>query len=62
MMTGISSIGGATALSAVQLSTQRQIKTAVLVKDAVQEAGANAVKLIESATVNGTGQNLNVQV
>lgn len=55
-------ISGSPTLSAAQLSNERLIKTTGLVKDAIDQQGQNAIKLIESAVVEGVGQNLNIQV
>lgn len=60
-MAGISGVGGPT-LSTQQLELQRNIQTAKLLKDATQFEGDLALKLLDSATVNGTGQNINIQV
>ena len=60
-MAGISGVGGGT-LSAVQFDAQRNIQVAKLVKDATELEGDLALKLLESAQVSGTGQNLNIQV
>lgn len=59
-MAGISGLGST--LSAQEIQLQRSVQTAKLLKDATQLEGDLALKLLDSATVNGTGQNLNIQV
>lgn len=59
-MSGISSVGGG--ISSLQFQNQRAVATANLQKDALQQLGDSALKLIESASINGTGQNLNLQI
>jgi len=59
-MAGISGVGSA--LSAQEIEIQRTVQTARLLKDAAQLEGDLALKLLESAAVDGTGQNLNIQV
>lgn len=60
-MAGISGVGGAT-LTAQQIDIQRTIQTAKLVNDATKLQGDLALKLLNSAQVSGTGQNINIQV
>ena len=60
-MAGISGVGGA-ALTAQQIDIQRTIQTAKLVNDATKLQGDLALKLLNSAQVSGTGQNINIQV
>lgn len=59
-MAGISGLGST--LSAQEIQLQRSVQTAKLLKDATQLEGDLALKLLDSATVDGTGQNLNIQV
>lgn len=59
-MAGISGVGAT--LSAQQIEVQRTVKTAQLLKDVTELQGDLALKLLDSAQVNGTGQNLNIQV
>ena len=59
-MTGISGVGET--LSTQQIELQRTVKTARLLKDAAELQGDLALQLLESATVDGTGQRLNVQI
>ncbi|MBX3179037.1 MAG: hypothetical protein KF886_16905 [Candidatus Hydrogenedentes bacterium] len=59
-MTGISGVGET--LSTQQIELQRTVQTARLLKDAAELQGDLALQLLESATVDGTGQRLNVQV
>lgn len=59
-MAGISGLGPV--LSSQQIELQRTVKTAKLVKDAAEMQGEMALKLLDSAQVDGTGQNLNIQV
>jgi hypothetical protein len=60
-MAGISGVGGA-ALSAQQIDIQRSVQSAKLLKDAAELEGDLALKLLQSAQVTGTGQNINIQV
>jgi len=60
-MAGISGVGGPT-LSAQQIDVQRTIQSAKLLKDAAKLEGDMALKLLQSAQVSGTGQQLNIQV
>ena len=59
-MAGISGVGPT--LSTQQIEMQRTVKTAQLLKDVTELQGDLALKLLDSAQVNGTGQNLNIQV
>lgn len=59
-MTGISGVGET--LSTQQIELQRTVQTARLLKDAAELEGDLALQLLESATVDGTGQRLNVQI
>lgn len=59
-MTGISGVGET--LSTQQIELQRTVQTARLLKDAAELQGDLALQLLESATVDGTGQRLNVQI
>ena len=59
-MAGISGVGAT--LSTQQIEMQRTVKTAQLLKDVTELQGEMALKLLDSAQVNGTGQNLNIQV
>lgn len=59
-MAGISGVGPA--LSAQQIELQRSVKTAQLLKDVTNLQGDLALKLLDSATVDGTGKSLNIQV
>lgn len=59
-MAGISGIGAT--LSAQQIEVQRSVQTAKLLKDATELQGDLALQLLNSATVEGTGQHINVQV
>ena len=59
-MAGISGVGAT--LSTQQIELQRTVKTAQLLKDVTELQGDLALKLLDSAQVNGTGQNLNIQV
>jgi len=59
-MAGISGVGAT--LSTQQIEIQRAVKTAQLLKDVTELQGDLALKLLDSAQVNGTGQNLNIQV
>lgn len=59
-MAGISGVGPT--MSAQQIELQRTVKTAQLLKDVTDLQGDMALKLLDSARVNGTGQNLNIQV
>jgi hypothetical protein len=59
-MAGIASVGGS--LSSVEFQAQRAAATASLQKDALEQLGDSALKLIESASLDGTGRNLNIQV
>lgn len=58
-MAGIPSIGGIGPSASADFATERTMKVAKMVKDAVDMQGDMAVKLIESATV---GQKLNIQI
>jgi len=49
-------------MSAQQIELQRTVKTAQLLKDVTELQGDLALKLLDSAQVDGTGQNLNIQV
>jgi hypothetical protein len=59
-MAGISGVGAT--LSSQQIELQRSVKTAQLLKDVTELQGDLALKLLDSAQVNGTGQHLNIQV
>lgn len=59
-MAGISGVGAT--LSSQQIELQRTVKTAQLLKDVTELQGDLALKLLDSAQVNGTGQHLNIQV
>ena len=59
-MAGISGVGAT--MSAQQIELQRTVKTAQLLKDVTELQGDLALKLLDSAQVDGTGQNLNIQV
>ncbi len=59
-MAGISGLGPN--LSAQEIELQRTVQTAKLLKDATELEGDLALKLLDAAAVNGTGQNLNIQV
>lgn len=59
-MAGISGLGAV--MSSQQIEMQRSVKTAKLVKDVAEMQGEMALKLLDSAQVDGTGQNLNIQV
>jgi hypothetical protein len=59
-MAGISGVGAT--LTTQQIEMQRTVKTAQLLKDVTELQGDLALKLLDSAQVNGTGQNLNIQV
>jgi len=59
-MAGISGVGPT--LSAQQIDLQRSVKTAQLLKDVTNLQGDLALKLLDSATVDGTGKSLNIQV
>jgi hypothetical protein len=59
-MAGISGVGAT--MSAQQIELQRTVKTAQMLKDVTELQGDLALKLLDSAQVNGTGQNLNIQV
>ena len=59
-MAGISGVG--VTLTTQQIEMQRTVKTAQLLKDVTELQGDLALKLLESAQVNGTGQHLNIQV
>jgi hypothetical protein len=59
-MAGISGVGAT--LSTQQLELQRTVQTAKLLKDATELQGDLALQLINSASANGTGQRLNIQV
>jgi hypothetical protein len=59
-MAGISGVGAT--MSAQQIELQRTVKTAQMLKDVTEFQGDLALKLLDSAQVNGTGQNLNIQV
>ncbi len=59
-MAGISGVGST--MSAQQIELQRTVKTAQMLKDVTELQGDLALKLLDSAQVNGTGQNLNIQV
>ncbi|MBL7648415.1 MAG: hypothetical protein JNK74_19725 [Candidatus Hydrogenedentes bacterium] len=59
-MAGISGVGPT--MSAQQIELQRTVKTAQLLKDVTELQGDLALKLLDSAQVGGTGQNLNIQV
>lgn len=59
-MAGISGVGAT--LSTQQIEMQRTVKTAQLLKDVTELQGDLALKLLDSAQVNGTGQNLNIQI
>lgn len=60
-MAGISGVGGPT-LSAQQIEVQRSVQTAKLLKDATELQGDLALQLLDAATVDGTGQRINIQV
>ena len=60
-MAGISGVGGPT-LSTAQFDVQRTVQTAKLLKSATELQGDLALKLLDAATVNGTGQNINIKV
>ena len=59
-MAGISGVGAT--MSAQQIELQRTVKTAQMLKDVTELQGDLALKLLDSAQVDGTGQNLNIQV
>lgn len=59
-MAGISGVGAT--MSAQQIEMQRTVKTAQLLNDVTELQGDLALKLLDSAQVNGTGQHLNIQV
>ena len=59
-MAGISGVGAT--MSAQQIELQRTVKTAQMLTDVTELQGDLALKLLDSAQVNGTGQNLNIQV
>lgn len=59
-MAGISGIGAT--LTAQEIDLQRSVQTAKLLKDATELQGDLALKLLASASVDGTGQQLNIQV
>ena len=59
-MAGISGVGAT--MSAQQIELQRTVKTAQMLKDVTELQGDLALKLLDSAQVKGTGQNLNIQV
>ena len=59
-MAGIAPIGSATG---AQIEAEYQIKTAKLVKDAIELEGQMAQKLLSAAALpQGTGGNLNIQI
>lgn len=59
-MAGISGVGAT--MSAQQIELQRTVKTAQMLKDVTELQGDLALKLLDSAQVDGTGHNLNIQV
>lgn len=59
-MAGIAGLGPT--LSAQEIEVQRSVQTAKLLKDATELEGDLALQLLESARVDGTGQNINIQV
>lgn len=59
-MAGISGVGAT--MSSQQIEVQRTVATAKLAKEAVEIQGDMALKLLDAAQVNGTGQRLNIQV
>lgn len=61
-MEGISSVGGFVGVQGAQLAAEYQARTAVLQKDAAEMAGEMALKLIEAAVVDPSGQTLDIKV
>lgn len=59
-MAGISGVGST--MTTQQIELQRTVKTAQLLKDVTELQGDMALKLLDSAQVDGTGQKLNIQV
>ena len=61
-MAGASSIGGAAGISSLKFQAEYQAKAAALQKDAIELQGQSAVKLIQSAGVDGSGGQIDFSV
>lgn len=56
----VNSTGG---VSGAQFATERMVRTASMQKDAIEQVGRDAVRLIESATLSSSqGQKLDIRV
>jgi hypothetical protein len=61
-MAGISAVGGAAGISSARFAAEYQAKAVSLQKDVIDLQGQSALTLIQSAGVQGTGQQIDFSV